>query len=80
MLHGNINNLDIEHQQLLLEIKDLQHIEVDKQVTTVLSKMAPMILLRASYTAVIKRCLETIEDCQEGPVKIGENIRTSLSK
>ncbi|XP_066529487.1 sterile alpha motif domain-containing protein 3-like [Hoplias malabaricus] len=51
---------------LLLEMKDLQHTDIDKQVTTVLSKMAPMILLRASHTAVIKRCLETIEDCQEG--------------
>ncbi|XP_066542286.1 sterile alpha motif domain-containing protein 3-like isoform X2 [Hoplias malabaricus] len=63
---------------LLLEMKDLQHIDIDKQVTTVLSKMAPMILLRASRTAVIKRCLETIEDCQEGPVKKGLQLEAAI--
>ncbi|XP_049320677.1 sterile alpha motif domain-containing protein 3 isoform X4 [Astyanax mexicanus] len=63
---------------LLLEMKALQHIDVDKQVTLVLNKMAPMILLRASHSTIIKRCLETIEDCQEGAVKKGLQLETAI--
>ncbi|XP_076853563.1 sterile alpha motif domain-containing protein 3-like isoform X2 [Brachyhypopomus gauderio] len=63
---------------LLLEMKALHHTDVDKQVTSVMNKMAPMVLLRASHTSTIKRCLETIEDCQESAVKKGLQLETAI--
>lgn len=59
--------------KLLLEMKDISQVDVDKQVTTLLNKMAPVILERylqfAAHSELAKLCNEKIMDCNEGPVK-----------
>ncbi len=65
-------------KKLLREMKDISQVDVDKQVTTVLSKMAPVILQRhlqlAGHSQLAKMCCEKIMDCNEGPVKRGKYI------
>nr|XP_055065245.1 uncharacterized protein LOC129447505 [Misgurnus anguillicaudatus] len=69
-------------RMLLLEMKDISRVDVDKQVTTVLNKMAPAILeklpLLATHSELAKQCNEKIMDYNEGPVKRGLQLEAAV--